>query len=367
LRLQAASGSTVRAGQLELTNNTTNEQALKFSGSARLHVPPPLALPAGGKQVVTVSIDENNPGALDESLTIDGTGAQVLVPIRSKAVGPVLKVARDLVTFPPVKQGYPVSVDLSVENLGGAEGLWKASVDLPFTAEPASFRLPPRERKEIKIVINAQDAGTYRGWIRFEGEQQRQETRLEAEVAPPASAAPAGAPVETRSTRPAQQATPDAAATREAKETDARIGALIYLRDNVKIRNLVQDGATIDWPTALTSASMCRVELRSTRIDDQGHLRVDWLQPPISRVNVAGDRFFAELRGLRPGTMNVVRISPVLDGGEPGDPIFITQFLTLPPKAAAFRITGFRVAVFLLIAFAAGAYAWQRVRAQRAE
>jgi hypothetical protein len=363
LRLQAASGSTARSGQLELTNNTASEQALKFSGSARLQVPAPLTLAAGGKQTVTISIDENNPAALDESLTIDGTGTQVMVPVHAKAIGPVLKAARDTVTFPPVKQGYPVTVELNVDNLGGVAGSWKASVDLPFQAEPLSFRLEPRERKEIKIAINALEVGTYRGWIRFEGEQQTHEARLEAEVTPVAMAAPP----EARATRPAAAATPDVAAQRDAKEADARIAALIYLRDNVKIRNIVQDGATIDFPKALTTAGTCQVELRSTRFDDEGHLRVDWVPPPISHVTVAGDRFFAELRGLRPGSMNTVRISPVLDGGEPGEPIFITQFLTLPPKSAAFGITGFRVAIFLLIALGAGAYAWQRVRAQRAE
>jgi hypothetical protein len=365
LRLQAATGSTTRSGQLELTNNTAGEQALKFSGGARLRVPAPLTLAAGAKQTVTVSIDEGEPGVANETLTIDGTGTQVLVPIRAKAVGPVLKVARDLVTFAPVKQGQPASVELTVENPGGTEGSWKASVELPFQAQPASFRLQPRERKDVKIVINAQEAGTYRSWIRFEGEQQTHETRLEAEVTSPDSTAPAEARPATARATP--QATPDPAVSREAKATDARISALMYLRDNVKIRNIVQDGATIDFPRALTSASTCRVELRSTRIDDQGKLRVDWLQPPISNVKVAGDRFFAELRGMRPGTMNTVRISPVLDSGEPGEPIFITQFLTLPPRAAAFRITGFRVGIFLLIALAAAAYAWQRVRAQGAE
>ncbi len=363
LILPVESGSTARAGRLELTNNTPGEQALKFTGSARLHLPAPLTLAAGEKQTVTVSSDESEPGPLDETLTIEGTGLQVAVPVRAKAVGPVLKIARDLVPFPTVKLGQAASADLAVGNLGGAEGSWKAGVELPFQAQPATFRLAPGERKEVRISINAQEVGTYRGWIRFEGEQQTKEARLEADVVEVASTAPAA----PRSTQPAAAATPNPAVTRLAKETDERISSLLYLRDNVKVRNVVSDGATIDWPTALTVAHTCRVELRNTRLDDQGHLRVDWLKPPISQVKVMGDRFFAELRGLRPGTLNTVRIVPVAEGGEAGDPIFMTQFLTLPPKAAALQITGFRVTIFLLVAFAAAAYAWQRVKAQRGE
>lgn len=363
LILPVESGSTARAGRLELTNNTPAEQALKFSGSARLHLPAPLTLAAGEKQTVTVSSEENVPGALDETLTIDGTGLQVLVPIRAKAVGPVLKIARDLITFPTVKQAQVAMVEFAVENLGGAEGTWKGGVELPFQAQPATFRLAPGERKDIRISINAPEVGTYRGWIRFEGEQQTKEARLEADVIEVAAAAP----VAPRTSQPVAEATPSPAVTRLAKETDENIAALIYLRDNVKVRNVVSDGATIDWPTALTVAHTCKVEIRNTRLDDQGHLRVDWLQPPISHVKVEGDRFFAEVRGLRPGTLNTVRIVAVADGGEAGEPIFITQFLTLAPKAAALQITSFRVAIFLLVAFAAAAYAWQRVKAQRGE
>jgi hypothetical protein len=365
LRLVAESGSTARSGQLELTNNTPGEQSLKFSGGARLHVPPPLVLAAGAAKTVTVLVDESDPGAGEESLTIDGAGLQMVVPVHAKVVGPVLKLAREQLAFPTAKQGQAVSIDLGVENLGGAEGNWKAAVELPFQVQPASFRLAPRERKELKISLNAQELGTYRGWIRFEGEQQLREARMEAEVTEVASPAPAA----PRTTQPGAVAvaTPNPAATREAKEADARIASLIYLRDNVKIRNIVSDGATIEWPTALTTAHNCKVEVRNTRLDDQGHLRVDWLPPPISNVKTMGDRYFAELRGMRPGTMSTVRIVPVLDGGEAGDPIFITQFLTPPPKSAALKITGFRLTIFLLVAFAAAAYARQRIKAQRGE
>lgn len=363
LRLQAASGSSTRSGQLELTNNTSEEQAVKFSGGARLRVPAPLTLPVGGKQSVTVSVEEGNPLAADEPLTIEGGGLHLTVPIHAMIVGPVLKVAADQLTFPNVKKGETGSVDLEVENPGGVEGSWKATVEVPFQAQPATFRLAPREKRQIRIFINAQDIGTYRGWIRFEGEQQSKEVRLEAESLDATAPAPAG----PRSTPSRVAATPDPVLTRQAKEAASRIAALTYLRDNVKIRNIVQDGASIDWPTALTTARDCRVELRNTRIDDTGQLRVDWLTPPISHVKVMGDHFFAELRGLRPGTMNTVRIVPVVEGGEAGEPLFITQFLTLPPKTQALKITGFRVTIFLLVALAAGAYAWQRVRAQRGE
>lgn len=363
LRLQAASGSTARSGQLELTNNTSAEQALKFSGGARLHLPAPLTLPAGGKQTVAVSVEEGDPGAFDDPLMIEGGGVQVSVPIHAKPLGPVLKIARELVEFPPIKQGQTGSVGLSVENLGAAEGTWKATVALPFQAQPASIRLGPRERMELKVLINAQELGTYRGWVRFEGEQQSKEARLEAEVTEVFSSGPS---VE-RTSAPAASALADPATTREAKENDARIAALTYLRDNVKIRNIVPDGATIEWPVALTTSRECRVQLRNTRLDDQGKLRVDWLQPPISNVKISGERFFAELRGMRPGTMNTVRIVPVLESGEPGDPLFITQFLTPPPKAAAFKISGLQIGMFLFVALAVAAYAWQRVKANRGE
>ena len=48
--------------------------------------------------------------------------------------------------------------------------------------------------------------------------------------------------------------------------------------------------------------------------------------------------------------------------GETGAPIFQLQFVTAPPHEPPVRITKARVAVFLLIVLAVGAFAWKRLR-----
>ena len=95
---------------------------------------------------------------------------------------------------------------------------------------------------------------------------------------------------------------------------------------------LTEAGATLEWPAQLSTAKSYRIEERRLGIDDQGHLRTSWEQPRTVRVTESKGRFFAEMGGLKPDSRHTVRLLPVL-GDEVGEPIFITQFQTAPPKA----------------------------------
>jgi hypothetical protein len=361
LVMLATNGSTARMGRVELANNTEAEQTLTLQTGPRLKAPPTLTLPAGGKQAISISADESNPAGLEDALLIDGGGLQVRVPIRAGAIGPVLKV-ESVVRFPVARKGQPSSVLLPVVNVGGAEGFWKCELVAPFRVETPHVRIPPREKKEIQVAISTQEAGTYRGWIRFEGEQQKEETRLEAEVIETAMAQPSSRGATTTPEENPAEVAAEAQDAMTTKAAEDRETLLLFLRDNVKVRDVSSDRATLEWPTSLTSGAECRVEMRTLRLDDQGQVRAEWYPPPEIKLTQKGERFSAELGRLKPLSMHTVRVLPVVGENQTAEPLFLTQFQTAPPKQPRIRITGFRAGLLLLGALAAGAYAWKRWR-----
>jgi hypothetical protein len=366
LSLEAPSGEAKRAGRLALSNNTETAQELTIRSGKRLHTVATLSIPPGQKADIVVAGDEADLSAIQDQLNISGAGIELKVPVRAATVGGVLKISPEALQFPKVRQGKPASGVVSVENAGGTSGSWKSEAEPPFAAEPGSLHLDPREKREVRVSLLANDLGPVRGLLRFTGEGQTREVRLEAEVvsargAAAPSTAGASAPPSARAVENGSHQS-DLADAANAAAADARLGTLLYLRDNVTVTHITPTAATVEWPSSLGDAKAFRLEARNLGLDDQGHLRTSWQVPQAVRIREDGGRVFAEIHNLLPGSHHTVRVVPVNGGGEAGDALFITQFETLPAKGAGGRITPFSVGVFLLALLALGAFVWQRVR-----
>ncbi|MHA3771157.1 choice-of-anchor D domain-containing protein [Verrucomicrobiota bacterium sgz303538] len=361
IELQPQAGETVRSGVIELVNGTSEPQTVTFSENTHLRAPKTVELPANGRVTVTVQTAPGYVAALAEELVGDGAGIQVRIPVKGKAVGPVLRRIGEQIGFGTVTPGSGGAAVVEVQNEGGAEGYWRWESIAPFTPAEQGFKLAAGEKKALTVHLDPAASGQFRAVLKLIGEQQTVEIPAEATVVaqsrapsvPTHHSVPRSSSSSVRqvSTKPAPRQP-----SREEREPGTTGTPILP----VTIRRVESTRAEVSWPADRVNGNF-RVEVRTVGLDRERKLKVTWSEMPSVQLHTENKQVIGEINGLAPGKLYAFRIVNTPAGADTGTPVGMVQ-LTTPPKEPFFRITTLRV-LLLLLAGCLGAIVWHRFRA----
>ncbi len=165
LVLQQLTGDPVRAGSLELTNQTDEPRNLELKTSERLQVPAQVALPPRGKMSVPVQIAASDVRPLQAEIRIFAPDLELRVPVKAPAPGAVLRAVQTSIAFGRVPLKPPSSVRFEMENIGGTQGEIQWTIGAPFRTNQNSVLLLPGERRGFDLEIEGTAPGNYRAWV----------------------------------------------------------------------------------------------------------------------------------------------------------------------------------------------------------
>lgn len=366
-----------RSAALQLENHSDSDITASLAASGPLFVPSSVVVPAQGAAAADVSAAENATlGDLAGEIRVTGAGADLKIPVRAPAVGPILLAS--VASVPLERTGEGAAGEFELKNAGGKETLWKAIIDQPYVvAEPASGRLEPgaAARVAIKTTDPAMTSASFR--IAGQGGNFAMTAVLsEAVVAQAApsetrrKSAPAAesrraislpsragaALVETSLPLAQADAQPDAdtASPLDAlgvvpgDDPNVFGGMPVAGRGAVRIRSVSPSEATLDWSSSFSNAPRYKAEERILSKTREGGLKIDWVERPIAKLEKPGSDVVVHLQGLKPGASHAFRFLPIGPDGAVGAPDTGAVFIT-PPQPAFFRVTTTSVSSLLFV------------------
>jgi len=342
LVLQQLAGDPVRAGTLELTNQTDEPRNLELKTSERLQVPARVALPPRGKMSVPVQIAASDVLPLKEEIRILAPDLELRVPVKAAAAGAVLRAVQASIAFGRVPLKPASSVRFEMENIGGTQGEIQWTIGAPFHTNQNSVLLLPGERRGFDLEIEGKAPGKYRAWLQCKAGGQSFEIPVEAEVTagvgPQKSPAMAAAGSSPSTGAPAPEspepAAPDARpAARHTPAVPRDWFGDRFLPAGVQVTGLQPTAATIEWPTSLSAASQFRVDLRQFSFAENHTLVATWLELEGLDIKQQGSRYTVSIRDLQPAQPWTVRVRPLDASGTPDERLFAIDFKT-PPKSS---------------------------------
>lgn len=332
---QTSPNDTGRGGTVELRNHTASPQAITFQLPSRLLPMPPLTIPAGESGSARFEMEPSDLAAFQEAVVIAGAGILVQVPVAAPAVPALLRSDRAEITYGRLRAGAPLPAEsVLLTNAGAGAGTWRLVWPLPWRGEQTTIRLAPGESTSLTpALVSGTVAGMYRGTLRAEGEYQKVEITLNAEIdAPPARAVAVSAERPARRTAAVQNVAPPASAPEAATRKLPDPGPQMRHLPEARVSGVTSSEATVRWPVSANAAANFRCELRQISLDAQRKLQVTWAEHPQTEFARDGDQWVARLRRLAPGFPHVVRIRPIANRRDLGSPIFAVYLTTLPKK-----------------------------------
>lgn len=370
--LQQTPGESTRSGTFELLNQLDEARTIQLKADARLKVPAQLTLAPHAGANVTVEVASANADGFDAAIQLVAPDFSIAVPVRVPALAAIMRVLPQPMTFGRLAVGAQASEHFTVENIGGASGRVAWEISPPFRTPETSATLQAGEKKDFALELETKLPGRYRTWLKFRAGAQSFDVLVDAEIASTGKGVPrtltgaTGAPGSAEAAPPAA----DTGASPEGSDpapppapmplpdwvTDPR------LPGGVRVSQITETSAVIEWPASLSPATRFRVDMRQLKIGADHRMEISWVQPTGIPIERKADVYKAVLTDLRPGQPWSVRILPLEASGEAGAALFTVDFFTQGTSSIGSRLTHVSLLQLLVVGltFLIGWQAWQR-------
>jgi hypothetical protein len=350
-------GLAVRTGVFEVVNRTSEARTFRLSGGPRLRVEPEISVPAGGRLAVAVNTQANDVTPLDEAVKVEADGVSLRVPVKAAAVGSILRASQERIALgsQPADRGGQIALDL--ENIGGMPATVVGEIGAPFVVTPATFLLPPGEKRVVAVGIQPAQPGPYRSWLKLKAAAVNLEVEVEAELASTSPSAPRSPAANARTQRTEQPQPPEPDEPDEPQQwmPDMNIAGAIRVSD------IRPTSAHLEWPAEINDSTRFRIERMMFTRDPKGEYRNVWLDLPQVTISRDGPKWRASIAGLKPAQSQTLRVVNLDSEGNPVLSLFKVDFFT-PEEPRRLRAPSLIEALVGALVICGGIAFWRRTR-----
>lgn len=301
-----------RAGTVTLRNETEADIALKTKPPRTLECAEEITVPARETAELNVKAAGYFPLAIEDAVELIAPGFRARFAVEARALpAKVHWTNPGGLAFPPNRPGQRATARAGLRNDGGMEATVQLRIVEPFRIVGATtLKLPPQREVEVALEASSNAAGQFAANL----EAWSGNTTVVLPVTARFSLEdPAAKPI----IRHSEPITPAAATSRapEQAENAPEATASPVPSAEIQARWLSRNEAELQWlapPTGLPAAY--RIDERKLSLDSKDELHIDWQPLADAQISLGeGRRFSAQLRGLSPRTLHVLRIA-MLDG-----------------------------------------------------
>lgn len=355
LRLVLDPSTLVRAGVIEVTNNTDSAQIVRLSAGARLRTEPELRIEPGRTAPLMVRTQPDDATALDAELLLDSGAHRARVAVSAVPLPPIFRAVERTIDLGLVPGGTIGAGQLTLRNAGGAAGWAALAATPPFRIDPQRVELAPGATATVAVTVDGSAVGTIEQTVEVRSASGSFTVPLRAVIVAPGSAPPrlsrsAGELPSAASATPRATPMPASVHDLDLGRADPRQAVHQIMREPT--RCIFEWDADLNPPGKLT-AQRCELSIQG------GNLTEQWLPMPNFSTAQTGRLVRGTFDKLSPSRRYTVRVLAVTESTR--TQVFQTSFDT-PPAASRLGKTS------LLLVLCAAAIAlvifvsWQRRR-----
>ena len=340
-------GSPLRAGSIEIRNNTDNALEMEISAGPRLILKKSLSLAAHGMATVALKTAETDVAALEDTLEFSSGALAVRLPVAAKALPALVRARTENVVFQ--KGTANAKERVLFENRGGVEASVVLSVGAPFAVDESRFVLAPGSEKEIAISLKAESVAGSQAILKVDVDGGGFEIPVVAGGRAQTESAPAVPPVAKASA---------VRVDREESEVSEPAAGSVEVPQMV-VDSITGNSATVRWKGAWPNGAELRSFQRLLSLDDEGELVVTFQEYPACKFSWEDGVNVARFENLQQDQEYFFRIDQVSTSAS--KTVLLTQFNTLAPPARGSFFSVRRVLIAFAL-FLGGISTWSRIR-----
>ena len=347
LVLAQDAGRRLRAGSMEIRNNTDHALEVEVSASPRLIFKNSLSLAAHGVATLALQTAETDVAALEDTLRFSSGAYAVRLPVTAKALPALVGARPENVVFQ--KGTANAKERVFFENRGGMEAKVVLSVGAPFAVEESRFALAPGAEKEVAISLKTESVAGSRAILKVDVDGGGFEISVVAGGRAETESAPAGPRVAKISAVRVEQ---------EESEVSEPPSASVEVPPMV-VDSITGNSARVRWKGAWPNGVEFRCFQRLLSLDDDGDLVVNFREYSACKFSREDGANVVNFENLEQDQEYFFRIDEV--SASTPKTVLLTQFHTLAPpvRGSFFSLTRVLIAFALVLG---GFSVWNRIR-----